>query len=143
MSAHPSTRNDKKMIRRSGGLAPAGVPWLGPRGTLVVWLGSRRRCLAPVEVHEPLELAGIFPGAACPGGWAVCWYRRAPLVGGPGGCGVRLVANRVTIIEAAPPVTFTWLPGGFDATVWCEPPGSPFRAAAEPIPPIPTISDKA
>ena len=113
----------------SGGLI---VSRRRPRGTLVVWLGSRWRCLAPVEVHEPLELTDLFP-AACPDGWAICWYRRAPLVGGPAGPAMRLVAGQVTTIEAAPPVTFTWLPGGFDPTAEGEPPGSPFLIAVDPI----------
>jgi hypothetical protein len=107
-----------------------------PKGTLVVWLGSRWRCLAPVEVHEPLELADIFPAAACPDGWAVCWYRRAPLMGGPQGPAVRLAPGRTTTVEAAPPVTFTWVPGGFgaDEAIWGEPPGSPFGVATDPMP---------
>ncbi|HEY2578881.1 MAG TPA: vWA domain-containing protein [Streptosporangiaceae bacterium] len=126
-----------------GALAMILAAWLTvsrrrrrPKGALVVWLGKRWCCVDPIEAHEPLELADLFPAAGCPAGWAICWNRRAPLVAAAVGPAVRLEAGQTRAVDTQPPVTFTWLPDGIDTSLSGEPPGRPIWVATDPMPTI-------
>ncbi len=105
-----------------------------PKGALIVWLGSRWRCLDPVDLDEPMAIGDLFDSGADAAGWFVRWNRRAPVLIGPSAPAMRLVAGQTETIGTAPPATFTWLPAGIDMSLSGEPPGRPIASAGEPLP---------
>jgi hypothetical protein len=95
-----------------------------PKGTLVLWWGPDQRILDPAEVDGRVDIAELLRTGADPAGWSVEWTRRSPIVTGPDGTTVHLLADETKTVETDPPATFTWLPDGID-TVYDEPPGRP------------------
>ena len=101
-----------------------------PKGTLIVWWGSLRRILDPVDLNALaknglVKLEDLFQAGGGPTGWSVGWTRPSPTVIGPDGSAVQLVADETKTVDTAPPATFTWFPDGIDTSLTGEPPGRP------------------
>jgi hypothetical protein len=101
-----------------------------PRGTLVVWWGSRFCLLDPADVVGLARLEELFHADGDSTGWSVSWTHRAPVVFDPEGSGVQLMPEQIRTVPTTPPVTFTWFPDGLDGSLAEEPPGRPARAPA-------------
>ena len=101
-----------------------------PRGTLVVWWGSRFCLLDPADVVGLARLGELFHAGGDSTGWSVSWTRRAPVAFGPEGSAVRLMPEQSWTVPTTPPATFTWFPDGLDGSLAEEPPGRPASAPA-------------
>jgi hypothetical protein len=101
-----------------------------PRGTLVVWWGSRFCLLDRADVAGLVRLEELFHVGGDPAGWSVSWTGRAPVAFGPEGSAVRLTPEQTRTLPATPPVTFTWFPDGLDGSLAEEPPGRPVSTPA-------------
>jgi hypothetical protein len=101
-----------------------------PRGTLVVWWGSRFCLLDPADVVGLTRLEELFRTADDSTGWSVSWTRRAPVAFGPEGSALRLMPEQTRTVATTPSATLTWFPEGLDGSLAEEPPGRPASASA-------------
>ena len=100
-----------------------------PRGTLVVWWGSRSCLLDPADVNGLVPLEDLFGADGEPAGWSVSWTRRAPVAFGPGGSAVHLVPGETRTLPVAPLAGLS--PGSPMA------PTPPWRTSRREVPPAP------
>jgi hypothetical protein len=124
-------------ILATAALALAGLSsWLvaarrrRPRGTLVVWWGSRFCLLDPADVVGLARLEDLFHAGGDSTGWSVSWTRRAPVAFRPEGSAVRLMPEQTWTVPTTPPATFTWFPDGLHGSLTEDPPGRPTSAPA-------------
>ena len=148
-SGHPASQPDRSAAPRAGHSGAHGFGWLlilalglgalaiaalsarliaarrRPTGTLVVWRGPHWRALDPVDVNGQADLAELVTADPSRSGWSVRWNRPAPVVTGPDGSAIRLLADETTAVDTTPPATLTWFPGGVPTSLSDEPPGRP------------------
>ena len=148
-SARPAGQPDRSAAPRAGHSGAHGFGWLlilalglgalaiaalsarliaarrWPTGTLVVWRGSHWRALDPVDLNGQADLAELVTAGPSQSGWSIRWNRPAPVVTGPDGSAIRLLADETTAVDTTPPATLTWFPGGVLTSLSDEPPGRP------------------